>query len=207
MRYRGKLALVLSAVMIFTSSPFGYVSVSASEDEILIIDDRSDDIIFDEGSNAEAADDIIVEEAPIIMDHEQSSIEDAHDDRVDADRLAGARRARDQKMGHILEVADDRRSADVLPDRSRDLRFRGLKLARLDAFAEGDLQLFLLALRKRFAVNGQIAAKRFGVTAPMDGVGHVDTVRGGPDGQIRIRCDQRNSGKTVKSIHEDSSPC
>src|SRR3954447_23172540 len=62
--------------------------------------------------------------------------EDRAQDRVDAPRLAGSRRARDQGVGHLLEVGPDRAAGDVLAEPG-DQRGGSLWAAAVDV-AEAD---------------------------------------------------------------------
>ena len=60
------------------------------------------------------------------------------DDRVQADRLAGAGPAGDQEMGHRRHVHHHRIAGDVLAEEDRDLHRAALRLGLLDHLAEAD---------------------------------------------------------------------
>ena len=61
-----------------------------------------------------------------------------HDDRIQADRLAGTGPAGDEKVGQGGHVNHHRIAGDVLPEVDRDLHAAALGLGLLDHFAEAD---------------------------------------------------------------------
>ena len=62
------------------------------------------------------------------IDHDEAQLirrepeEHARDERVDADALAAAGRARDEQMRHLREIGDDRFAVNILAEREREFR-------------------------------------------------------------------------------------
>ena len=65
-------------------------------------------------------------------------VEERDDHRVEADRLARARGARDEQVGHPREVGHDRVAVDVLPERERQQRLRLHEGLRVDDVPQQD---------------------------------------------------------------------
>ena len=78
------------------------------------------------------------------VDHDQPHIvgcrpvEDAREHCVQSNRLAGARRARDEQVGHRGQVGDVRLTMDRLAERDRQLRARAHVRVRLQELAKRD---------------------------------------------------------------------
>src|SRR5262249_27120670 len=63
---------------------------------------------------------------------------DRHHQRVDENTLAGARGARDQKVGHGSQVGDADASVQVAAHGQRELAWRIHEFLRFDNFTQGD---------------------------------------------------------------------
>ncbi len=76
------------------------------------------------------------------IDHQEAqrrrrvAINEARDQRVDADRFSRSRRSGDQQVGHFRQIGDDRPALEILPERDRQGRANGLEFARLDQLTE-----------------------------------------------------------------------
>ena len=72
------------------------------------------------------------------------AVEDAHNQRVDTDRLTGARRTGNQEMRHLRDVCDHSLSRNVLADRETDLAVRLFEALALQEIPEIDRIVLLV---------------------------------------------------------------
>ncbi len=120
------------------------------------------------------------------IDHDEANalgrmaVEERQDHRVDPDRLARSRGARDQQVGHAGEVHHRRLAADVLAEHERQLRLRRLKgggrhhLAQEDRLALGVRQFDADHAGTRNDGDAHVHRAH----GPRDVVGEVDDARG-----------------------------
>ena len=135
-------------------------------------------------------------------------VQQRQDHRVDGDRLAGARRARDQQMRHPREVGDDRLAGDVLPERQRQhagvvvVRRRREDLDQLDDLALGIRQLEPHA---RLAGNGLHDADADDGERPRQVLHQVDDLRAlDADGGLDFVARDHRPGIGGQHLHRDA---
>jgi hypothetical protein len=77
MKLKRVMAFVLSLALVVTSSSFGALSVYAAEDELLIVEDSSSDVLLDESTTIEdKSDEPLEDNSNVLQDNEPSELED-----------------------------------------------------------------------------------------------------------------------------------
>ena len=106
--------------------------------------------------------------------------DDGVDDRVDADGFTRARRARNQHVGHLRHIRDDRRAGNALAQRHRRRRFLPHHLRAFQHVAQGDRRDFLIRnfnADRRFSGNRRFDAHAVGGHVQRDVVHQTDDAR------------------------------
>ena len=77
MKLKRFMAFVLSLAMVATSSSFGALDVYAAEDELLIVEDSSSDVLLDESTTIEdKSDEPLEDNSTVLQDNEPTELED-----------------------------------------------------------------------------------------------------------------------------------
>jgi hypothetical protein len=130
------------------------------------------------------------------------AVEDARQHAVDADRLSGAGRTRDEQVGHRREIGHVRLAVDGLPERDRQLGGRAPVDLRLEQLAQRDLLAIAVGdLNADGGLPGDaIDQHRFGLHRQAQIVGQAGDLRVFHAG-VRLELVGRDDGAGVDLHH------